>query len=160
LWQYLGQPKREQAAKVWKELQQLKTNKSPVLPMLPILVTDEHKKKWLGVDFDGTLATWGCNWLGDYHATGQPIPRMVDRVKKWIAEGEDVRIFTARMDGYHPTAGHVPAHVSRQIIEDWCLKHLGFILPVTNRKDYFCKAIYDDRAYRVEKDTGRLLGEE
>jgi len=50
--------------------------------------------------------------------------------------------------------------VSRQIIEEWCLKHIGQVLPVTNRKDYFCKALYDDRAHRVEQDTGRLIGEE
>ena len=116
--------------------------------------------RWIGVDFDGTLAIWGCPWPEDYRATGAPIPRMVERVKKWIAEGEDVRIFTARMDGYHPTAGHVPAHITRQIIEAWCLKHIGCVLPVTNRKDYFCKAIYDDRAHQVEQDTGRLIGEE
>ena len=118
------------------------------------------ERRWIGVDFDGTLAIWGCAWVKDYHATGAPIPRMVARVKKWLAEGEDVRIFTARMDGYHPTAGHVPAHVSRQIIDEWCLKHIGQVLPVTNRKDYFCKALYDDRAHRVEQDTGRLIGEE
>lgn len=27
---------------------------------------------------------------------GDPIPAMLERVKQWIAEGRDVRIFTAR----------------------------------------------------------------
>ena len=115
------------------------------------------KTKWIAVDFDGTLAKWGCPWPEDYRATGDPIPLMVERVKKWLAEGEDVRIFTARMDGYHPKDGPIPVHLVRKTIEDWCLKHIGVVLPVTNRKDYWCKAIYDDRARRVEQDTGRLL---
>ena len=89
-----------------------------------------------------------------------PYPAWLRESRSGSQRGEDVRIFTARMDGYHPTAGHVPAHVSRQIIEEWCLKHIGQVLPVTNRKDYFCKALYDDRAHRVEQDTGRLIGEE
>ena len=118
------------------------------------------KSTWIAVDFDGTLATWGCPWPEDYTATGDPIPAMVDRVKQWISEGKDIRIFTARMDCFHPKEIHVPAHLVRQPIEAWCLKHLGKVLPITNRKDYWCEAIYDDRAYRVEKDTGRVIGEE
>ena len=90
--------------------------------------------------------------IGDAHTTDGRT-----RVKKWLAEGEDVRIFTARMDGYHPKDGPIPVHLVRKTIEDWCLKHIGVVLPVTNRKDYWCKAIYDDRAHRVEQDTGRLL---
>lgn len=118
------------------------------------------KTRWIGVDFDGVLATWDCPWPEDWHATGEPIPKMVARVKRWIAEGEDVRIFTARMDGYHPIDGPVPVHLVRAVIEEWCLKHIGIILPVTNRKDYWCKAIYDDRAIRVGQDTGKIEGEE
>jgi len=118
------------------------------------------KTRWVGVDFDGTLATWNCPWPENWRATGKPIPRMVKRVKRWIAEGKDVRIFTARMDGYHPKDGPIPIHMVRKSIEDWCLKHLGVILPVTNRKDYWCEAIYDDRAIQVERDTGRIIGEE
>jgi len=117
------------------------------------------KTRWVGVDFDGTLATWNCPWPENWRATGKPIPRMVKRVKRWIAEGKDVRIFTARMDGYHPKDGPIPIHMVRESIEDWCLKYLGVILPVTNRKDYWCEAIYDDRAIQVERDTGRLIGE-
>ena len=35
------------------------------------------ERRWIGVDFDGTLAIWGCAWVEDYHATGAPIPRTV-----------------------------------------------------------------------------------
>lgn len=36
LWPYLSLPKREQFQKCWKELSDLKTSKSPVLPDLPV----------------------------------------------------------------------------------------------------------------------------
>ncbi len=116
-----------------------------------------NKRRWIGVDFDGTLATFGCNWSEDYRATGQPIPAMVERVKQWIADGEDVRIFTARMDCYHPLFKDLTVECVKRPIIAWCLAHIGCELPVTNVKDYFCKAIYDDRAIGVEKDTGRLI---
>lgn len=115
------------------------------------------KKRWIAVDFDGTLATFGCNWPNDYRATGEPIPAMVERVRAWIAEGEDVRIFTARMDCYHPKFPNLTPKAVRRPIQVWCIKHLGKLLPVTNKKDYWCKALYDDRAIQVEKDTGRLI---
>lgn len=35
LWDYLSEPKREQAQRVWAELARLKTPKSPPLPLLP-----------------------------------------------------------------------------------------------------------------------------
>jgi len=114
-------------------------------------------KCWIAVDFDGTLATFGCNWQQDYRATGNPIPAMVERVRQWLADGEDVRIFTARMDCYHPKYGALDPVEVMAPIQDWCLKHLGRLLPITNTKDYFCKAIYDDRAIQVEHDTGRLI---
>ena len=117
----------------------------------------KHDGRCILVDFDGTLATWDIPWQDDYKATGKPIPMMVERIKRWLVEGEDVRIFTARMDGYHPKDGPIPAHVTRKIIENWCLKHVGAILPVTNRKEYSCLRIYDDRAIQVERDTGRLI---
>jgi hypothetical protein len=119
----------------------------------------ETKRKYLAVDLDGTLARFECDWPTDYKSIGEPIPAMVKRVKKWIADGEDVRIFTARMDCYHPVLGKVPAEDVRKPIEDWCLKHLGKVLPITNRKDYWMKALYDDRAYHVETNTGRLMEE-
>ena len=49
---------------------------------------------WIGVDLDGTLAKYG-SWNGGQ--IGDPIPLMVERVKQWIAEGVEVRIFTARV---------------------------------------------------------------
>lgn len=114
-------------------------------------------REWVGVDFDGTLATFECNWRNDYRSTGTPVPAMVELVKQWIALGVDVRIFTARMDCYHPKFPNLTPKAVRRPLQIWCIKHLGKLLKITNKKDYWCKAIYDDRTIRVEQDTGRLM---
>ena len=117
------------------------------------------EREWIGVDFDGTLADFDCDWNSDYRTVGAPIPVMVERVKKWLAEGEDVRIFTARLDCYHPLFYNLMEWEVKKPIEKWCREHLGVVIPITNRKDHWCKAIYDDRAYHVEKNTGRITEE-
>lgn len=50
---------------------------------------------WIGVDLDGTLAMYD-GFKGPEHI-GDPVPKMLERVKKWLAEGREVRIFTARV---------------------------------------------------------------
>ncbi len=108
------------------------------------------KPGWIGVDLDGTLAEYH-GWVapGDI---GKPISAMVERVKLWLAEGADVRIFTARGSmGSKDNAEAYPA------IERWCSEHIGVVLPITNIKDCYMIALYDDRAFRIEKNTGELL---
>lgn len=110
-------------------------------------------KGWIGVDLDGTLATYD-HWRGEKHI-GAPVPAMVERVKRWRAEGREVRIFTARVhaDGGD---GRDVAEVASYIAQ-WCLEHLGEILPITNVKDYGMVELWDDRAVAVEANTGRPL---
>lgn len=108
---------------------------------------------WIGVDLDGTLAHYD-GWNGPGHI-GEPVPAMLERVKRWVGEGHDVRIFTARVDGRQPAA--VVAAV-RKSIEDWCLKHIGKVLPITNVKDFTMDELYDDRAIHVSPNTGELHG--
>ncbi len=97
---------------------------------------------WIGVDLDGTLAVYE-GWKGGSEI-GDPVPLMLDRVKTWISEGKEVRIFTARASA--------PELI--EPIESWCLRHLGKILPVTNVKDFSMIELWDDRAVRVEMNTG------
>lgn len=104
---------------------------------------------WVGVDLDGTLAHYiafeGPTSIGD------PIPAMVDRVKRWLAMGQDVRIFTARIsDGELAT---------RTAIVEWCVKHIGQALPVTNVKDYAMVELWDDRCVQVIPNTGEPVGQ-
>ena len=100
---------------------------------------------WIGVDLDGTLAKYD----GEYHAgkIGDPIPAMVQRVKRWIADGKDVRIFTAR-------AGTA---AERRAIGDWTEVYIGKRLPVTNVKEPGAEAFWDDKARRVRTNTGEAL---
>jgi len=92
---------------------------------------------WIGVDLDGTLAEY-TEWKGiDY--IGPPIPAMVDRVRKWLDEGKWIKIFTARVSEQGD-----PRDITktRYYIGEWCLKHLGRRLEVTNVKDYAMIMLY------------------
>ena len=105
---------------------------------------------WIGVDLDGTLAVYD-DWRGVEHI-GEPIAPMVERVKAWIAEGVDVRIFTARVYGEGRAHAISP-------IERWCIEHIGCELPVTCTKDYGMVELWDDRAVQVIPNTGIPLRE-
>lgn len=104
---------------------------------------------WIGVDFDGTLSVY----VGNFTLLGPPVPLMVLRVKQWIRAGHTVKIFTARISHKNPEkkAAVIAA------IQEWCVIHIGQSLDVTNEKDFNCKAIYDDKAIQVIKNTGALV---
>lgn len=113
---------------------------------------------WVGVDLDGTLAKYEGFVAPD--EIGEPIPLMLGRVKRWLAGGADVRIFTARVywhEGdeadWHKTKE--AADLARAAIEKWCLKHLGKVLPITCTKDYHMHQLWDDRAVQIIPNTGR-----
>lgn len=111
---------------------------------------------WIGVDLDGTLAVYD-EWSGPEHI-GAPIPLMVDRVKRWLAEGRLVRIFTARVSHDGTDQRIKEATAARCAIHDWCLLHIGRVLPITNLKDYAMLELWDDRAVQVEANTGQIIG--
>lgn len=108
-------------------------------------VTGTSFSAWIGVDLDGTLAVYG-GWKGPDHI-GKPIQPMLDRVKRWMAEGKTVRIFTAR--------ACIPEQVPP--IKAWLARHGLGALEVTNIKDYGLIEFWDDRAVQVEANTGRPL---
>lgn len=108
-------------------------------------------KPWIGVDLDGTLATY-TKWVSP-EDVGEPIKPMVDRVKKWLEDGiYDVRIFTARVS--HPDQ----EAISRKAIREFLVKAgLPEDLEVTCVKDYHMVELWDDRAVTVEFNTGKAL---
>ena len=110
------------------------------------------RKGWIGVDLDATLAEYDT-WRGIEHI-GNPVPAMLNRVKLWLSEGKDVRIFTARVDAIR---GFEEVARATRYIEMWCLLHLDQILPVTNVKDFAMIELWDDRAVRVQKNTGKII---
>ncbi|MGH2940340.1 MAG: hypothetical protein ACRDPE_19715 [Solirubrobacterales bacterium] len=110
------------------------------------------KRGWIGVDLDGTLAEYD-HWEGAT-VLGAPIPAMVERVKGWLEEGWEVRIFTARA---FPEVGRENHDEVIAAIEDWCQEHVGHVMPVTCVKDFGMAELWDDRAVAVEANTGRPL---
>lgn len=126
-------------------------------------------KAWIGVDFDGTLAEYH-GWKDELHV-GKPIAPMVERVKRWLAEGREVRIFTARVwpivEVIYPddvlfwdaeNADGKKAAAAVQVIRDWCEAHLGQALPITCVKDYDMIELWDDRCVQVRRNTGEPVG--
>jgi hypothetical protein len=108
-------------------------------------------KPWIGVDLDGTLArTDDERWAkyGD-EFVGPPVEKMVERVKKWLQQGIEVRIVTARVSLEEKYSERV-----RRPIQAWCLIHIGQILPITNEKDHNMIQLWDDRAIQVIENTG------
>jgi hypothetical protein len=103
---------------------------------------------WIGVDLDGTLAQYG-EFKGRDHI-GEPIAPMLDKVKKELARGKEVRIMTARADD----------HRSIEIIKKWLVEVAGLPeLEVTNKKDYQMEVLWDDRCREVVPNTGRFWDE-
>ena len=102
-------------------------------------------KGWIGVDLDGTLAHY-TTWEGT--KIGAPIPLMVERVKGWLAKGLVVKVLTARDESEHLN------------ISAWCYNNIGTCLQVTNSKDRYMIALWDDRAVQVKKNTGEVVGGE
>lgn len=141
---------------------------------------------WIGIDLDATLAHWGTK---DPHTSyvhydvlviGPPILKMVERVKALIAEGKDVRIFTARIgpvteeDARHQIDKAIERGIpgferetqvpmsdwmtyQKRMIADWCREHLGQELPITCVKDFHMWELWDDRCKQVSPNQGALI---
>lgn len=109
------------------------------------------------VDLDGTLAHYE-GWNDGI--IGPPVPVMVDRVKDWLNLGYEVKVFTARVAGmFNPASEN--AHAARHDalteyvkVNEWVLTHIGRVLTITAVKDRTVTELWDDRAVRVEKNTG------
>jgi len=97
---------------------------------------------WIGVDLDGTLA----RDLGSarYDQIGSPIEPMLVRVKRWIAEGRTVKIFTARASSPRQVAA----------IKEWLVSWGLPELEVTNVKDLQMIELWDDRCVQVTTNLG------
>lgn len=118
--------------------------------------------EWIAVDLDGTLFTHH-GWLA-WNKFGEPIAPMVERVKKWLAEGKCVKIFTARVAGNMPnclvTGEPVTVGMMTSAVQDHLEKHGLPRLECTATKDHLMVALWDDRAVQVIPNTGRTLAEE
>ena len=100
---------------------------------------------WIGVDLDGTLAYYD-QWRGALHI-GEPIPLMLERVKRWLDEGKDVRIFTARVNregialATASWCGHARRNGCRRV-------HSTMVCEACRSRasDYLLQGLWNDRA--------------
>ncbi len=95
---------------------------------------------WIAVDLDGTLA----QKTDDLNGIGAPREKELARVKADLAAGKTVKVFTARV-------ADDPDGRQMKLIQDWCLKHVGRVLPVTNEKDPGMTELRDDLAVPLAK---------
>lgn len=108
------------------------------------------KEGWIGCDLDGTLAEYH-GW--DDGKIGKAVPKMLERVKKWIADGQEVRIMTARVA--------TKKRSDIEPIEDWLEENDIGGLEITNEKDFEMILLYDDRCVQIIPNTGeRVDGKE
>lgn len=118
-------------------------------------MADYAKDGWIGVDLDGTLAKYN-DFEGEL-IIGEPVPRMIQRVKDWLKLGIEVRVFTARVYLDHEnihSERSIRVGMVKRAIEKWCFEHIGKVLPVTYKKDYKMIELWDDRAVQVIPNTG------
>lgn len=94
------------------------------------------------MDLDGTLAEYTQG--ADLAEIGAPIELMMSRVKKWISQGNVVKIFTAR--------AAFPRQI--EIVKAWLVKNGLPELEVTNVKDFGMIELWDDRCIQVTANTG------
>lgn len=99
---------------------------------------------WIGFDLDGTLAS---HLHSQGNTIGDPVPAILELLKGYVNAGVEVRIVTAR-------ANPIPYGAQTELIEKWLIEHLGYLIPITDRKDYRMLLLYDDRAVGVEENTG------
>ncbi len=107
------------------------------------------KRRVYAVDLNGTLAYYDRNdprW-DDPTFIGDPVPAMLARVCRWLAQGHQVVVFTARPDTIDVD----------DAIKKWCRFHFGEELQIAREKKKYFSEIWDDKARRVEINTGREM---
>ena len=108
------------------------------------------------VDLDGTLAFYDV-WRGPT-VIGNPIPRMVQKVKGWLSNGDKVIVFTTRISPKSSFTKPEECAAAKKAVEEWCVKYIGVPLEVTSEKGFF-DIVYDDKAEHIVPDTGKTSEE-
>lgn len=106
-----------------------------------------ESKGWYAIDLDGSLAEYDV-WRGEEHI-GEPVPKMLERVKQWITEGKEVRVLTAR--------AHSKENI--KVVREWLDKNGLPEVGVTNKKDFQMIELWDDRCVQVIPNTGMSVKE-
>ena len=106
---------------------------------------DQTFDEWIGVDLDGTLAYYD-KWRGIGHI-GEAIQPMVAFVQQLLADGKNIKIFTARASNPE----------SIPYIREWLIENNLSELEITNMKDFGMIMLYDDRCIQVTSNSGEII---
>lgn len=79
---------------------------------------------------------------------------MVQFIKELLKVGREVKIFTARVNSQLPAEERQAAE---ELIKAWCKQYIGVELEVTAEKDFYLVEYFDDRAFEVEFNTGKIV---
>ena len=108
-------------------------------------ITRNANSKWVGFDLDGTLAEYD-KWRG-IETIGKPIKPMLDLAKELNANGQKIKILTARASDKNA----IP------YIKAWLENNGLYDIEVTNEKDSYLIKFYDDKAIQVKYNTGQIV---
>lgn len=111
--------------------------------------------KIIAIDLDGTLAHYD-GWKGP-GIIGDPIPEMVEKVKKKVVEGYDFWIFTARVSNSYRFDNRIEFDAISKWLCDNAIPIKTCNITATKHK-FFCE-FWDDRARRVVPNTGMFQEE-
>lgn len=141
------------------DLVMLDGNGQPLQSPEPVIEQQMQNEGWYGVDLDGTLAQYD-HFRGSTHI-GDPVPAMLEKVKEMLAEGKNVKIFTARVapstivdHAKSQEEAEKEIHAVVTAIVQWCGRHIGRPLDITHSKDYKMIALYDDRCIQIVPNKG------
>lgn len=107
------------------------------------------EREWIGVDLDGTLATYQH---GQYPNVGELITPMFHFCRYLQGKGYTLQVVTARVNPY--VEGRVKANDQIASINLWLQGYFEFPPAITYYKDRYMLALFDDRAYNVAFNQG------
>ena len=113
---------------------------------------------WIGCDLDGTLAVY--NGFKGWDQIGEPIDKMVSRLKGYMERGITVKIWTARASKVSLAKNNLQFEQMEKVIQDWTEKVFGKRLEVVTEKDCNMLFCFDDSIVQVEPNTGNIIGSE
>lgn len=104
--------------------------------MIARRISKKEFAPWIAVDLHDTLV--------DGRDLSAPKPEMIERVKKMLADGKTVKIFTAWV-------ADDPTGENEKKVKEWCEEHFGRALGVTNEKDPGMTDLWDDKAHGIDE---------
>lgn len=107
---------------------------------------------WFGVELDGGLATEVEVTENFELIIGDPVPDVVEVVKKNLEAGIKVKVFSPRVASTNPKRV-----LAARTIRKWTKEHIGVALDSTAEKDYLCLSLFAVSIRQLVPDQGLLV---